>query len=121
MRKKRVISRGTQCHKTAATMSAWMFLALFSLPTLCYGDNCSFDQKIQLKEQHKQCTNTVQQRYSIMTVVPDESSEIISTPLAYKTGPNAGLSQKHVCAMIEETVKQCAQIYAHCFNDLEMR
>ena len=62
-------------------------------------------------------------RYSILTVVSQDSKQIISTPLAYKAGDgaNSGLSKDHVCSMIEETIKQCSRIYDHCFSEAEMR
>ena len=106
-------------------MSIWiLFLALFALP-LAYGDKCSSEEKKGLRDQHKKCTDTVQQRYSVMTVMPENSKlSYVSTPMAYRTGGGlhqTGLSQEHVCSMIEETVRQCAQIYKHCFNDQEMR
>ena len=104
-------------------MSIWiLFLALFALP-LAHGDKCSSEEKKGLRDQHKKCTDTVQQRYSVMTVMPENSKlSYVSTPMAYKTGGHhTGLSQEHVCSMIEETVRQCAQIYKHCFNDQEMR
>lgn len=72
------------------------------------------------------CTNTVQQRYSILTLdtnnVPNPMA--ISTPMALKTGAgvtNSGLEKEYVCKMIEETVQGCARVYAHCFDDREMR
>jgi len=102
-------------------MLLWVFLAF--CPILTFGDNCSAEEKLRLKTKHKQCTNTVQERYSILTVVPQDSKQIISTPLAYKAGDgtNSGLSKDHVCSMIEETIKQCSRIYDHCFSEAEMR
>ena len=105
-------------------MSIWI-LALFVLLPLAHGDKCSSEEKKSLRDQHKKCTDTVQQRYSVMTVMPENSKlSYVSTPMAYRTGGGlhqTGLSQEHVCSMIEETVRQCAQIYKHCFNDQEMR
>jgi len=99
---------------------------VFVLLPLAHGDKCSSEEKKSLRDQHKKCTDTVQQRYSVMTVMPENSkSSYVSTPMVYKTGGgglhHTGLSQEHVCSMIEETVRQCAQIYKHCFNDQEMR
>ena len=132
-------------------MLFWVILAF--CPILTFGDNCSAEEKLRLKAKHKQCTNTVQERYvglthlkhcvfkpseyclifkcllichfrySILTVVSQDSKQIISTPLAYKAGDgaNSGLSKDHVCSMIEETIKQCSRIYDHCFSEAEMR
>ena len=44
--------------------------------------------------------------------------------MALKTGAgtaNSGLEKEYVCKMIEETVQGCARVYAHCFDDREMR
>lgn len=99
-------------------------LVLICVPQLSFGDSCSSAEKQRLKEEHKQCTNTVQQRYSILTLDSDSytESKIINTPMALTvSNVNSGLQKEYVCKMIEETVQGCASIYAHCFNEDEMR
>ena len=85
------------------------------------GDHCSFEEKEKLKEKHKICAATVQQRYSILTVETEsyQNAKILETPMALKV--NSGLEKDLVCKMIEETVQGCAKIYSHCFDDSEMR
>jgi hypothetical protein len=55
----------------------------------------------------------------------NDPNHIITTPMAFKTGSSdnelSGLSQDHVCKMIEESVQGCAKLYDHCFNEQEMR
>jgi len=100
--------------------SFWLLIAILAVPTLC--DNCSIEEKRQLKEQHKKCTATVQERYSILTVESEDYEQMINTPMALRTGiNNPGLEKEYVCRMIEETVSGCARIYKHCFNADEMR
>lgn len=100
---------------------------LLVLLSFCTADKCSSEEKNQLKEDHKSCTNTVQQRFSFLSVETENYREakIIGAPMALKTdgGPtgSGGLEKEYVCKMIEETVRGCARIYQHCFDAQEMR
>jgi len=104
----------------------WLFLVFLGHLEVSFGDKCSKEEKSRLQEEHKVCTNTVQQRYSILTLDTNDLPNplAISTPMALKTGAgtaNSGLEKEYVCKMIEETVQGCARVYAHCFDDREMR
>ena len=102
----------------------WLCLLLLSHSQMIFGEKRSSEEKSRLEEEHKLCANTVQQRYSILTLDTNELPNplTISTPMAMKTGStNSGLEKDYVCKMIEETVQGCARVYAHCFDDREMR
>ena len=95
--------------------------------TTILADSCDVSEKRRLKKEHVQCTQTVQQRYSLLTIEGDTSSNgrksrPVSTPLVYNAGAEVnGLNQQQVCAMIEETVRGCASVFDHCFDETEMR
>ena len=60
-------------------MLFWVILAF--CPILTFGDNCSAEEKLRLKAKHKQCTNTVQERYVGLTHLKHcvfKPSEILS-------------------------------------------
>ena len=58
----------------------WVFLVFLGHLEVSFGDKCSKEEKSRLQEEHKVCTNTVQQRYSILTLDTND----LPNPLAIR-------------------------------------
>ena len=57
-----------------------LFLVFLGHVEVSFGDKCSKEEKSRLQEEHKVCTNTVQQRYSILTLDTND----LPNPLAIR-------------------------------------
>ena len=74
----------------------WLFLVFLGHLEVSFGDKCSKEEKSRLQEEHKVCTNTVQQRYSILTLDTND----LPNPLAIRFVELIGFSVEHVSFMI---------------------
>ena len=54
--------------ESSKTSVFFLFMVFLGHFQVSFCDKCSKEEKSRLQEEHKVCTNTVQQRYSILTL-----------------------------------------------------